>query len=116
VEPRDHDCRDFAFCHNIEDPCPAADVLAGAVPAHDPPVLHFFDICDRCDVVAHGITEGDAFDLVNGTDAIEVRDGKLLCCLARDPELTIFTGKPHRGGAVVNADEHTSNPIGLVTY
>src|SRR5512136_3404116 len=91
-------------------------MLAGPVAAHDPPVLHVPDVSDRGDIVAHGIADGDPLDLVKRAEAGEIGNAKLLCTLPRNFKFPGFRGKPHRGGAVIDPDKHSSNPIAWMTY
>src|SRR5512139_643731 len=93
--------RDPACRNLIEDPRPTADVLAGTVPAHDPPVPYFRDTGDGRDTVTHGIRESDTLDLLKRAETGKVSDGELRCRLPRDPELAGISGEPDRGCAMV---------------
>ena len=111
VETGHDNRRDPACRHLIVHPCSATDVLSGPVTAHDPPVLHLPDIGDGSDIIPHGIADRNPLNLIGRAEAGEVGDAELLCFLPRHLELAVFPGKPHCSCAVIDPDEHSSNPI-----
>ena len=89
VKPGDSDGRDAASGYFVKDPGSPANVFSRAVAAYETAVFYFTNTGDLGKIVAHGITDGNSLDLIDRADAGEIRDDKVFCSLARDPELTL---------------------------